>query len=137
MKNAQMRPQNAIKLAHLALRVKNLDACISFYRDLLGMTIVWQPDDDNVYLSTGADNLALHRVPDNIGCLSCTQALDHLGFVLGTHEEVDYWYHYLSDNKVILKNKPKIHRDGTKSFYCEDPEGNIIQMICLSSLSQP
>ena len=32
-----------------------------FYVDLLGFEIEWEPDADNVYLSSGHDNLALHR----------------------------------------------------------------------------
>ena len=34
-----------------------------FYVDLLGFAVEWEPDADNVYLSSGIDNLALHRSP--------------------------------------------------------------------------
>ena len=34
-----------------------------FYVDLLGFEVEWEPDADNVYLSSGIDNLALHRSP--------------------------------------------------------------------------
>ena len=32
-----------------------------FYMDLLGFDVEWEPDADNVYLTSGTDNLALHR----------------------------------------------------------------------------
>ena len=32
-----------------------------FYVDLLGFAVEWEPIADNVYLSSGIDNLALHR----------------------------------------------------------------------------
>ena len=32
-----------------------------FYTDLLGFAVEWEPDPDNIYLSSGIDNLALHR----------------------------------------------------------------------------
>ena len=32
-----------------------------FYVGLLGFTVEWRPDLDNVYLRLGDDNLALHR----------------------------------------------------------------------------
>ena len=53
---------NSLGMRHLAIRVRNLDRALWFYRDLLGFGVVWQPDEDNVYLSSGCDNLALHRV---------------------------------------------------------------------------
>jgi catechol 2,3-dioxygenase-like lactoylglutathione lyase family enzyme len=54
------RPVHA-GLRHLALIVRDMDAMKRFYVDMLGFHIEWEPDPDNVYLSSGADNLALHR----------------------------------------------------------------------------
>ena len=48
-------------LRHLALNVVKLDDAVDFYTRLLGMEIEWQPDADNYYLTSGNDNLALHR----------------------------------------------------------------------------
>ena len=55
------RPQSRPSLRHVALFVQNFSECIHFYAEILGMAIEWQPDDDNVYLTFGSDNLALHR----------------------------------------------------------------------------
>jgi catechol 2,3-dioxygenase-like lactoylglutathione lyase family enzyme len=123
-----MRPSNTLGLRHIALMVKNLEACVTFYTDLIGMRIEWQPDPDNFYLTTGFDNLALHRAPENF-TRGAHQALDHLGFILKTPEEVDKWHQFFLKNNVSIKAKPRTHRDGARSFYCEDPDGNIVQMI--------
>src|SRR5215510_923980 len=56
------RPEHT-GLRHLALNVRNLDAMKRFYVDLLGYAVEWEPDADNIYLTSGADNLALHRAP--------------------------------------------------------------------------
>jgi catechol 2,3-dioxygenase-like lactoylglutathione lyase family enzyme len=128
------RPNNTLGLRHLALTVKNLEACVDFYQHILGMKVEWQPDPDNVYLTTGHDNLALHRAPKDFN-KSAHQSLDHLGFIIKSLEEVDIWYAYFLDNHVKIKNKPRVHRDGAKSFYGEDPEGNVIQMIYHPPLS--
>jgi len=130
------RPKNTLGLRHLALNVKNLEACVDFYQHILGMSIEWQPDPDNVYLTTGHDNLALHRAPKGVE-KSAYQSLDHLGFLLQTPEEVDHWYEYFLQHHITVKNKPRTHRDGAKSFYCEDPEGNTIQMIYHPPISTP
>src|SRR5665811_1087364 len=49
-------------LRHLALRVRDVQVSQRFYERLFDMKVVWQPDPENVYLSTGYDNLALHQV---------------------------------------------------------------------------
>ena len=49
-------------LRHVALNVRDPQASKRFYADCFGMSVVWEPDPDNVYMSSGPDNLALHRV---------------------------------------------------------------------------
>jgi catechol-2,3-dioxygenase len=101
---------------------------VHFYTQLLGMNIEWQPDADNVYLTSGSDNLALHRAPADFNP-SPQQRLDHLGFIIKTPEEVDVWYDYLNKQQVKLHSQVKTHRDGARSFYCADPDDNVIQII--------
>ncbi len=115
-------------LRHLALYCSQLEMSVHFYTELLGMKVVWQPDNDNIYLSGGDDNLALHRAPAGFDA-SGQQRLDHLGFFLNEKSDVDAWHTFLKENGVPLKTAPKDHRDGTRSFYCTDPDGNAVQMI--------
>ena len=122
------KPNAHSGLRHLALFSKNIKESVRFYTELLGMKLVWQPDDDNYYLSSGSDNLALHRAPADFNPAK-HQRLDHLGFFIEKKEDVDQWHEYLRENKVDIKAAPKDHRDGTRSFYCADPDGNIVQMI--------
>lgn len=122
------RPKPTRGLHHVALTIKNFDACRHFYIELLGMTIDWQPDENNLYLTSGNDNLALHRAPADFTPAK-HQHLDHLGFFLSDPDQVDQWFVYLSNQNVTIKAPPKDHRDGTRSFYCADPDGNHVQMI--------
>lgn len=119
------RPESRGRLWHVALKVRDLPACEKFYVDLLGMAVEWRPDADNLYLTSGADNLALHRAARGDGA----QVLDHIGFVLNTMTAVDEWHDFLAANGVKILQAPKTHRDGARSFYCSDPEGNAVQMI--------
>lgn len=122
------QPKPHAGLHHVALYVKKLEECTQFYVDLLGMKLNWQPDNDNVYLSSGNDNFALHRAPINFQP-DKHQRLDHIGFFLRERGEVDNWHVYLREHGVLIKAAPKDHRDGTRSFYFADPDGNIVQMI--------
>jgi catechol 2,3-dioxygenase-like lactoylglutathione lyase family enzyme len=121
------RPAEHLGLRHVALFVQNIDDCLSFYTDLLGMHIEWQPDADNIYLSSGADNLALHRWQGSE--VPASQRLDHIGFILKSMSAVDEWQQFLMDNDVKVVKVAKTHRDGARSFYFLDPAGTLVQMI--------
>jgi catechol 2,3-dioxygenase-like lactoylglutathione lyase family enzyme len=113
---------------HVALNVSDIGKCEHFYVDLLGMAVEWRPDEDNVYLCSGSDNLALHRFRGGQKPVG-PQRLDHIGFILKSPDLVDDWYNFLNTHGVKMKSTPRTHRDGARSFYCEDPEGNVVQMI--------
>lgn len=122
------RPEPTAGMRHIALFVKKFEACERFYCDLLGMRVEWRPDPDNIYLTSGNDNLALHRAPAEFDG-SGHQRLDHIGFIINEPQQVAVWHDYLLDNGVKMKTQPHQHRDGAVSFYCYDPDENTVQMI--------
>src|SRR5438874_3072697 len=119
------RPTHA-GLRHVALNARQLDAMKRFYVDLLGYEVEWEPDPDNVYLSSGIDNLALHRAT---GEPPSASPLDHLGLIVKQADDVDRWAAFLESRGVTLDAKPKTHRDGARSCYFSDPDGNKVQII--------
>ena len=120
------RPPPTAGMRHVALYVQDYDACEHFYVELLGMKVEWRPDADNVYLTSGNDNVALHRATE---AFTGYQHLDHIGFMLNQPDDVDAWHTFLLSHKIEMRTKPKTHRDDARSFYCYDPDGNIVQMI--------
>ena len=130
-------------LRHVALRVTNLARSRTFYEQLLGMKVVWEPDPDNVYFSSGSDNFALHQIPASeltayqpLG----GQSLDHVGVILESPEAVDRMFQTVepaigSLGGAIAK-PPKQHRDGSYSFYFSDPDGTVIQALYEPTISK-
>jgi catechol 2,3-dioxygenase-like lactoylglutathione lyase family enzyme len=127
------RPAHA-GLRHLALNARELEAMKRFYVDLLGFEVEWEPDADNVYLSSGHDNLALHRwrEPATSGPASGASGaspLDHLGVIVRSADDVDRWAAFLESRGITLDARPRTHRDGARSCYLRDPDGNQVQII--------
>jgi catechol 2,3-dioxygenase-like lactoylglutathione lyase family enzyme len=98
------------------------------------MRVAWRPDAENAYLTSGFDNLALHQTPAGEGCDPACGPLDHFGLLVAKAEDVDAWARRLEASGVALAQPPKTHRDGARSIYFHDPEGNLIQLLHIPDL---
>lgn len=124
-------------MRHVALNVKNVEASKTFYSELFGMQLEWQPDAKDAFLTTnGQDNLALHQ-RDELNAIpgNNAQFLDHIGFVMKTKACVDEMYEKAKAMNVKIVQGLKQHRDGAYSFYCADPDGVVVQVIYHSPIS--
>lgn len=123
------RPELGFGMRHVALFVRDMAACEHFYVELLGMKVEWRPDEQNVYLTSGGDNVALHQAEPDVAREEPSQRLDHIGFFLHSAGAVDQWFDWLRSQRVRIRSEPRTHRDGARSFYCYDPDGTLVQMI--------
>lgn len=127
---------------HIALRVTDLPRSRRFYQELFGMQVVWEPDPENLYVSSGTDNLALHQIsPAEQGQYrpSQGQRLDHIGVILHSAEDVDRLFAVVQAEGQALGatvvKPPRRHRDGSYSFYVADPDGNVVQALFEPNIS--
>lgn len=97
-----------------------------FYCDLLGYVVEWRPSESEVYLSRGEDNLALHASSSGQHDES---RVDHIGLLVAEPSDVDAWATWLEEHGVAIEARPRTHRDGARSFYMRDPEGNCLQFL--------
>jgi catechol 2,3-dioxygenase-like lactoylglutathione lyase family enzyme len=121
-------------LRHVALWIDDgaFAATVAFYRGALAMEVQWQPDDDNVYLSSGTDNLALHRAKQPV--VREGSPLDHLGFCVPTAADVARWRDHVVAHGGAIEQEVRTHRDGATSFYARDPAGNLLQVLHIPGL---
>jgi catechol 2,3-dioxygenase-like lactoylglutathione lyase family enzyme len=135
----------ALGLRHLALNVTDVSRAEAFYCGVLGFQVEWRPDADNLYLILDRDNLALHRyVPpegdsgDDARAFAAKlgQRLAHLGIVVRRMDDVDAWAEHLRTRGVRLLAEPRTHRDGARSLYCADPDGNAVQILYHPPISE-
>lgn len=127
---------------HVAFRVTDLPRSRRFYESLFGMRVVWAPDADNLYFSSGTDNLALHQLaPSELVQYRAGQGqfLDHVGVIMQSPADVDRLYAVvLADGPALgatVVKPPKQHRDGSYSFYVADPDGNVVQALYEPTIS--
>ena len=99
-----------------------------FYCDVLGYAVEWRPSEAELYLTRGEDNLALHALSGERQA-ERESRLDHVGLLMSRPEDVDAWAVYLREKGAKLDTEPRTHRDGARSFYARDPEGNRLQFL--------
>jgi catechol 2,3-dioxygenase-like lactoylglutathione lyase family enzyme len=122
-------------MRHIALKVKDAARSKEFYCKFFGMDVVWEPDPENVYLSSGCDNLAIHKITDEFAQGAAELQLDHLGFVVESIDRVKELEQEFFAQGIKIVDRFKVHRDGSASFYCADPDGIMIQLLYEPTLS--
>lgn len=126
------RPGRFNGMRHIAFTMPNLEECVQFYTEIMGMEILNRAHEDLVYLTCGNDNLSLGRADLPA---SGVQRMDHFGFIVDSKEELDQWYLYFKSKGVTLLDRPFDHGDGARSFHITDPAGNVIQPIYHPAIS--
>jgi catechol 2,3-dioxygenase-like lactoylglutathione lyase family enzyme len=109
------------RLGHVALRVTNMERAKAFYLSL-GLRLTWDANDW-VYLQSP-------RTGDGIALLSpeYRAAGPHFAFHLDDRAAVDRLRNQLQASGHQV-GEVHDHRDGTASFYLQDPEGNWLEML--------
>ncbi len=109
------------RLGHIAIRVKDVERAKSFYLSL-GMKLVWD-DPDWCYLEAGPGKDGLALLGPNYKA-----AGPHFAFHFDELEDVRQIHQQLIKSGVHV-GELHAHRDGTSSFYLQDPEGNWLEML--------
>lgn len=109
------------RLGHVAVRVSDMARALSFYQSM-GLRLTWQADDWAYLQSPGTGDGVALLGPDY------TAAGPHFAFHYADRAEVDAAHSRLraAGHRVGPVHD---HRDGTASFYLQDPEGNWLELL--------
>ena len=114
-------PGRAAWLGHVALRVQDMERAKRFY-GAMGLELTWDASDW-AYLQRpdGGDGIALLS-PDY------KAAGPHFAFHFASREQVAAEHSRLQAEGLPV-GELHDHRDGTASFYLQDPEGNWLELL--------
>ena len=125
-------------LTHLALHVKDLDACIEFYQSYCEMQVIHQRISDDQQVVWLAEegrekDFILVVFPGGPGRDQSEKDFSHLGFALGSRKSVNAIAERARE-EGILAWEPK-EEPYPVGYYCavNDPDGNFVEF----SFGQP
>jgi catechol 2,3-dioxygenase-like lactoylglutathione lyase family enzyme len=127
---------NVIALDHFVLRVRNLDAALAFYRDLLGLGVEFLDDyraGRRPFVSVRVGQQLLDLVPDSTYDPDAGRnAGGFLHCCVGLRGRLDAIIPWLRERGVnVLEDRPVMRMGATGmglSIYVTDPDGYVIEL---------
>jgi len=120
------------RLTHVARPTRDIDAAIEFYRDLVGLHLVHQREDDGVRVAWLGEEprgngfvLVLLGVPPERE--PHPHFADHLGYDVASRGEVDDIAERARSRGILAE--PPTDGGEVVGYYCmiEDPDGNLVE----------
>lgn len=131
-----------MKLEGFGIFVKDMQAMVCFYRDVLGFEIKEEENTSNVYLEKDGTLFLLYRRTDFEKMTN--QTFNYANNINGHYEialsvenyaEVDKTFEEVISKGAIPVMNPTTEPWGQRTCYIADPEGNLIEIGSFNKLS--
>lgn len=124
------------QLDHIVLRVRDLDAMLRFYRDVLGCTMERTQEELGLYqLRAGSSLIDLVPIDGKLGRAGGAPPgaeghnLDHFCLRIDPYDEAALREHLLAHGVTPGESGSRFGADGEgPSLYLRDPQGNTIEL---------
>lgn len=119
------------RVGHVVLRMRDLEAAKRFYGDILGMKIANEREGFAVFFRFDDyhHDIAVFKADEDAAPLQDKQVgLAHVALVADSLDTVKAMHMRLKEHDVPIV-RVRDH-DYTKSVYCQDPDGNEIEIYC-------
>ena len=117
---------------HIALHVRDLNACVAFYREFCGMRVVHEREDAGTQVVWLAEpgresDFIIVLIPGGPGRNQSDRDFSHFGFALGSRESVDA-IAAKAETAGRLAWPPR-EEPYPVGYYCglRDPDGNFVE----------
>lgn len=120
------------RVGHVVLRMRDLEAAKRFYGDILGMKLANEREGYAVFFRFDDyhHDIAVFKADDDAALPAGSKSvgLAHMALVADSLDTVKAMYQRLKEHNVpIVRTRDHGY---TKSLYCQDPEGNEIEIYC-------
>ena len=123
-----------LKFTHVRLLVNNFQDCLRFYRDVLGLEVGWNDDENYADLKTGETSIALNSRPGMADAIPgfrqppASSQSEQIALIFAV-EDVDVAYEQLSAKGVVFATAPQNREGwGIRTAHFRDPDGNLLEI---------
>ncbi len=124
--------KNAVGIGHIAIRVKDIDRTLDFYRDKLGFEEMFRLDRDGklwlMYLRV-TDSQYIELFPEAVGDRAPGREANGLNHLCLEVDSLDGALEELTRAGVTITREKQMGADGNLQAWIEDPDGNRIELM--------
>lgn len=121
---------------HIVLRVRDKDAMLGFYVDVLGLSVDWdRPELGLTHVRAGPQMIDLVTLDGKLGRLGGAapgaegRNLDHFALAILPYDEPAIRAHLAAHGIEVVDSGPRYGAEGEgPSVYVKDPEGNTVEL---------
>jgi catechol 2,3-dioxygenase len=115
-----------LHIGMVGLTVRDLDRLTTYYRDLLGLTILVRSANSVRLGTAGVALLELTQKPDALPDDTREAGLYHTAFLMPTRADLARWILHAAKSRVPITGASD--HDVSEAIYLDDPEGNGIEV---------
>jgi catechol 2,3-dioxygenase len=115
-----------LRIGTVGLTVRDLGRLTTYYRDMLGLTVLERTKDTARLGTAGVALLELTEKPDALPDDTREAGLYHTAFLMPTRADHARWIMHAAKNRVPITGASD--HGVSEAFYLDDPEGNGIEV---------